>query len=384
MFAPTHSPLNDPFQRGLPPLRPLPKLPPKDEPKTSRLESFVRIGQEQLERFDLPEFTDADKLKLGFYPGKDHFQHVVSKTLFETLPGEVGGWIFPYMNGKTVTMVVINDTDASGELAKKRYHVFGKGKHYFNQEGIFGLSRLRGKKPRVIVTDDEMLVCRDERAVAIQKVSADTIAALRRCTNNISLVSKNQKWIKHMLLLASHDFVVSLDGENVLEHVTKATLKVLSRKIDPAVMSREIKHLLAPLSALQQTAVVQAVKAHAHVDLSAVLREGINAYTSEAAFYKALDDGLATRVRAVRLVDEGLAVTFDNFTKTIPQTTAALTALVCWAFDTGPDLVAWAQTVTKEIPKPFADQHGGTRLALNAALAEVVITALYRRAMEES
>jgi hypothetical protein len=362
----------------------LPTAPPKSSYIRS-LDTFVALTQRFADEWKLDVVQDteaAEQLKVGYYPDKASFEPYVTHGFYERLPA-AHGLTFPYTRDGTVTMLVISEMLNETELAQDtRTYLYGQGYNFYSRQGIFGVHRLRGKGRReVVLTDNELEVCRTPNAVAVQELCDYSLNLLDRRAKHIVLLSDNRNWLTKMMKLSKLGFDISVDSQHVLEYVAKQISDLALSGISEAKLARKAAKLLRCLTEVEQTAVVSAVAKFTGVRVpTALVRVDRPDYISETAYYEQVKSVLFTEITHATLTrDVVLLGLKSGAEQRLPIQPSAVAAVICPLFDVKEDLVQWSYNYFNGIPKSVSEA-GPSRWAHNLAIAELILSILTRHA----
>lgn len=348
------------------------------------LDTLVALTQRFADELnlDIVQESDSEKLRLGYYPDKASFEPFVTHGFYNRLPN-THGLVFPYVREKIVTMLVVNEMESETALSSAgRTYIYGDGQHHFNKQGIFGGHRLKGKSRReIVLTDNELLVCRTPNAIAVQELCDFSLELLHARAKHIVLTSNNRSWIIHMMKLSKLGFDISVDSEHVLEYVAREIINLTKASLTPAKLARQAARYLRGLTVLEQGAVVKTVERFTGVTIQTAVYDTVRPeYISETAYFADLTTTLFTKIEAVAIGKDTLILTLKagGHQKLLIQPSAVV-AFICTLFDVKEDLVQWSYNHFNGIPRSVKDA-GTSRWAHNLAIAELVLTVLTRHA----
>jgi hypothetical protein len=280
-------------------------------------------------------------------------------------------------------MVAINEMESEEALAPEgRAYLYGDGQHFFNKQGIFGLHRLKGHGRReIVLTDNELLVCRTTNAIAIQELCDFSLHLLHSRTKHIVLVSNNRSWLVNMLKLSKLGFDISVDSEHVLEYAARELITLTKAGLPPHKLARRAARYLRCLTTIEQNAVIATVAKFTGVTIQTVLKdEDHPEYINETAYLEDMRITLFTKIEQVKMGKDALLLTFkDGSQQWLFIQPSAVAAVICPLFDVKEDLVQWSYNNFNGIPRSVKDA-GTSRWAHNLAIAETVLSILTRYA----
>lgn len=360
----------------------LPPVPPRESYLRS-LAALVPVAQLFAADWNLDvvqNTEDVEKLRVGYYPNKSAFEPFVTQGLFSRLP-DARGLVFPYERDGAVTMLVISEMASDSALSRAtRAHVFEQGRYFFGKQGFFGSHRLRGKgKREIVLTDDELLVCRTPNAVAVQELCDYSLDLLDRRAKHIVLLSGNPKWLVRMMKLSKLGFDVSVDSMHIIEYVVKQVSDLARADLSAAKFKRKAGKYLRCLPELQQNAVMAAVeKLTGCRSFRDTVRASKVAYAPEHAYYDRVKTLLFSKITSVALTENGLVLRLAmGETRRLPVQPSAVAAVICPLFGDEADLVQWSYNYFNGVPESVAAS-GPSRWAHNLAVAEIILSVLTR------
>ena len=345
---------------------------------------------QEIARENVPEpflrYPYADELRLGWYPSKLVFQEGCEESLYKALP-DVTGAVFPYHHDfGTLSHLIIAPYDAHGQPdPRKRALLPAMPKKNRRQAGIFGVHRLKGQKPCVLITDDEVLVCQQPDTIAIGHLSSHVATLIRRSTRVAQLKSANQGWISRMLGLAKAGIQVLVGDEPLVEHLVGVISGLFAEDLGLAVINHRVTELLEHAAPLERMAVLQTLKQRHNLDLSQTLPDDFHVYRREGDFYEAVEERLREKIAgAVFVHPQGLQLHLrDSGTMYAPMEPSGLGAVICEIMEARLDLVDFAYNTLKELPHFYLYQGKDqldTRAQVSDKIAAVVMAVLCRMA----
>lgn len=339
----------------------------------------------------VPEFFNhyayADALKLGWYPSHAYFREHATDVFWKSMP-DLTGAVFCYhydFEHRNVSHLVIASYRDDGTLDPRRRAVLpAKGQRASRVSGVFGISRLREQAAAIVVTDDELAVCRYPGVVAVSAYSPKIGTMLRKAAPVVNLRSKNPKWLEGMFQLSKNGIQLTIDDQPLTEHIRDRIVEMYHDKLGLAVVTSHVTELLKNLLPLQRLHVLQMVKAATNVDFEHVLPDDFHIYRREADFYKAVRAILDGVIGDVEVSPQGLTLHLagEEDTVTCLHHPLDVQAAICHLFGVEQDLVEWIYRDVKEIPRfyMYAGEQMRTRAEVSAKLCEVVTTILMRKA----
>lgn len=367
------------------PLAPKPVTPKNNLIRS--LDTLVALTQRFADDYNLDvieNVTDAEKLRLGYYPDKAAFEPFVTHSFHNRLP-VTRGLVFPYTRENIVTMLVVNEMESVDALSpENRTYVYAEGRHFFNKEGLFGGHRLRGNgKREIVLTNDELLVCRTPNAIAVQELCEYSLQLLYKRTKHIVLCSTDRTWVTRMLKLSKLGFDISVDSEHVLEYVARQLIDLTKANLPTGRLVREAARYLRALTDVEQTAVIATVAKFTGVTIPTTVHAfEQNSHPNENAYLESVRALLFTAITTVQMDHNALHLTLKSgeVRKLLIQP-SAVAAVICPLFDVREDLVQWSYNQLNGVPRSVAESNG-SRWQQNLAIAEIVLSILTRYATE--
>jgi hypothetical protein len=331
-------------------------------------------------------YPHADALKLGWYPSMAYFREDAQEVFWKALP-DTTGVVFPYyfdFDNKNMSHLVVAGYRDDGSLDPRRRTVLpAKGQRPSRVSGIFGIGRLKEDLPAIVVTDDELLVCRYPGVVAVSAYSPKIGQVLRKAAPVVNLRSSNPRWLEGMFSLSKHGIQLTVADKPLVEHIRDTIVAMYHDKLGLAVVTGRVTELLAHLVPLERLAVIQMVKAATNVDFEHVLPDDFHIYRREADFYKAVRHVIDQTITQVEVSPTGMLLQVQGGMKHgCLLHPLDIQAALCTIFKVENDLVEWIYRDVKEIPRFYLYRGNDmqTRAEVSARLVEVVTTILMRKA----
>lgn len=345
------------------------------------IEIARQMPPEQFDRY--PHLSD---LRLGWYPSAAFFRPEAEEIFHKALP-DTTGVVFPYHHDwGTLSHLAVIPYEEDGSLNhKRRVAVPAKGSRTTRLSGIFGIHRLKVRQPSIVVTDDELLVCRFSNAIAVSYPHPRVAHIIKRSTSVVNLKSNNPRWIHQMLALAKHGLQVSVNDRPLVDHVADLLVQMLHERVGLSIVTDRVQGILGNLVPLERVAVIQLVKQATSVNLEEILPSEFKIYAREAEFYESVQRELGKLVLDTWLDSTGVWIELDladGRRFTVPFNKLSVGAAVCEAAGIELDLVDWARRDLKELPHFYlyrGKDQMETRAGICDRIAEVVMTILVRQ-----
>jgi hypothetical protein len=331
-------------------------------------------------------FTDyphADALRLGWFPSKAFFREGADETFWKALP-DMSGLLIPYhydFEGLSHLMVAAYTEDRNLN-ARRRSIIHAKPQKSRRVAGIFGIHRLRSNHRTLVVTDDELLVARNDGVIAVSNLSPRLMQLMKRSTSVVNLKG-SARWLESMLCLSRHGFQVLVEDVPIVEHVRDTIVRLVHEDLGLSVVTDRVAELVKNLVPAERAAVFDLVQQATNLNLERMMPDTFQIYRRESEFYEVVALKLDEKIGRVELKGSELSITTkDGVAYIIPLDHFMVQSAICQIMGCKLDLLDWALRDLKEVPHfyLYRDNVMGTRAEVCRRITEVVITLLTRKA----